>query len=84
MTLKLYATRKGWDLREVRAEAVHERIHASDCGECEEKEGYIERIRVHLAFEGDLDEAQHARLREIAGKCPVRRTLLAGPKIVDQ
>lgn len=84
MTLELYAKRKGWDLREVRAEAVHERIHASDCGECEETDGYIERIRMNLAIEGDLNDEQRARLKEIAGKCPVRRTLLATPKIVDQ
>ncbi|MCB1022489.1 MAG: OsmC family protein, partial [Acidobacteria bacterium] len=51
MTVQLYAKRKGWDLREVRAELVHERIHASDCEDCEEKDGYIERIRVHLAFD---------------------------------
>ncbi len=84
MTLRLYAKRKGWDLQEVRAEAVHERIHASDCDDCEQKEGYIERIRVNLALEGELDDAQRERLHEIAGKCPVRRTLLAGPRIVDQ
>jgi putative redox protein len=84
MTLKLYSKRKGWDLREVRAELTHERIHASDCGECEETEGYIERIRVNLALEGDLDDEQRARLKQIAGKCPVRRTLLSGPKILDQ
>jgi putative redox protein len=82
MTLRLYAKRKGWDLREVRAELVHERVHASDCDDCEQKEGYIERIRVNLAFEGDLDDEQRARLREIADRCPVRRTLAAAPKIV--
>ncbi len=83
MTVQMYARRKGWDLTAVRAELVHERVHASDCEECEEKEGYIERIRVKLAFEGDLDDEQRARLREIAGKCPVRRTLLGSPTIVD-
>jgi putative redox protein len=83
MTLQLYARRKGWDLREVRADVVHERIHASDCEDCEQKEGYIERIKVTLTIEGDLNDEQRARLKEIAGKCPVRRTLLAGPKIVD-
>ena len=84
MTLKLYAKRKGWDLREARAELVHERIHASDCDDCEEKEGYVERIRINLTLEGDLDDEQRARLKEIAAKCPVHRTLLAGPKIVHQ
>jgi putative redox protein len=84
MTVQLYAKRKGWDLQGVRAEVVHERVHASDCAECEETEGYVELIKVNLAFDGELDDEQRVRLKEIAGKCPVRRTLLAGPKIVDQ
>ena len=83
MTVQLYARRKGWDLDEVRAEVVHERIHASDCEDCEENEGYVERFRVNLSFDGNLDDEQRARLKEIAGKCPVRKTLLASPKIVD-
>ncbi len=83
MTVRMYAKRKSWDLQEVRAEVVHERVHASECDDCEEKEGYVERIKVNLAFDGELDDEQRARLKEIAGKCPVRRTLLAGPKIVD-
>ncbi len=32
----------------------------------------IDRV---LTLEGDLDDAQRARLREIADKCPVHRTL---------
>ncbi|MBI1358067.1 MAG: OsmC family peroxiredoxin [Acidobacteria bacterium] len=83
MTVQMYARKKGWDLQSMRAELVHERIHASDCNECEETEGYIERIRVKLAFEGELDDEQRARLKEIAGKCPVRRTLLGTPRIMD-
>jgi len=84
MTVQMYARRKGWDLQNVRAELVHERVHASDCDECDEKDGYIERIRVKLAFEGELSDEQRTRLQEIAGKCPVRKTLLGSPKIIDE
>ena len=84
MTVQMYARRKGWALEDVDAELSHERIHASDCEECDEQEGYIERITLRLRFEGDLDDQQRARLKEIAGKCPVRRTLLAEPKIFDE
>ena len=84
MTVQMYARRKGWELREIAADLVHERVHASDCEECEETEGYIERIRVRLRVDGELDDQQRARLLEIAGKCPVRRTLLGGPTIVDE
>ncbi len=83
MTLKMYARRKGWKLEEVRAELTYERVHASDCEDCEQKEGYVERIRIKLHVEGDLDEEQIKRLHEIAGRCPVRRTLERGPTFVE-
>lgn len=84
LTLKLYAQRKGWDLQHVEADLSHDRIHAADCKECEETEGMIERIIVRLKIEGDLDDSQKARLREIAEKCPVHRTLTSGPKILHE
>ena len=84
MTCRMYARRKGWDLQEVRLELVHERVHATDCAECEESEGYVERIRAKPHFIGDLDEDQLKRLAEIAGKCPVRRTLTSNVRIVDE
>lgn len=84
MTLKLYAKRKGWDLQHVEADLSHDRVHAKDCKECEETEGKVERIIVRLKIEGDLDEAQKARLREIAAKCPVYKTLIGTPKILHE
>ena len=53
----------------------HEKIHAQDCSECETREGKIDRIEREIEIDGDLDEAQRARLLEIANKCPVHRTL---------
>jgi len=35
----------------------------------------IDRIERIVRLEGDLDEAQRAKLLEIANKCPVHRTL---------
>ncbi len=75
MTLRMYADRKGWDLRGVRVTLEHDRIHAKDCEDCESKTGRIDRIRRDLVLEGNLDDAQRARLLEIADKCPVHRTL---------
>lgn len=84
MTLKLYAQHKGWDLQNVEVELSHDRVHAADCKECEETEGQIERIIVRLKIEGNLDEAQRARIREIARKCPVHKTLTSIPKILHE
>lgn len=75
MTLRLYATRKGWNLAGVRVTLAHERVHADDCRDCEHKEGMIDVIRRKVEIEGDLDASQRARLLDIAGRCPVSRTL---------
>jgi len=84
MTVRMYADRKGWPLASVHAELSHERIHASDCGDCEQDDGIVERITVSIHFEGDLDAAQRERLADIATRCPVRKTLAAGPHISDE
>ena len=63
MTVKVYADRKGWPL-----EAVDVRVS----GRHEDGVFLIER---RLRFTGPLDAEQKARLLEIAGKCPVAKTL---------
>ncbi len=75
MTLRLYADRKQLPLKRVQVRLRHEKIHATDCAECETKEGMIDRIERAITLEGDLDADQRARLMEIADKCPVHRTL---------
>jgi putative redox protein len=75
MTVALYARRKGWSLEGVTVRLRHSRIHASDCAECETKEGMLDRIERELALDGALTEEQRARLLEIANRCPVHRTL---------
>jgi hypothetical protein len=46
-----------------------------DCADCETREGRIDRFTRVITLEGDLDDAQRARLLEIADRCPVHRTL---------
>ncbi|HEX6203988.1 MAG TPA: alpha/beta fold hydrolase [Thermoanaerobaculia bacterium] len=75
MTMRMYAERKGWPLTGVRVTLSHSRIHARDCADCETKEGRIDHIDRSLHVLGDLDEAQRERLREIADRCPVHKTL---------
>ncbi|HMQ21205.1 MAG TPA: alpha/beta fold hydrolase [Planctomycetota bacterium] len=81
MTLHMYARRKKWPLETVRVEVEHERVHAEDCEDCE-KGARVERIVRRIRLEGELDDAQRARLLEIADRCPVHRTLESHPKIV--
>ena len=75
MTVALYARRKEWPLEAVTVRLRHTRIHAVDCAECETREGMIDRIELSLELAGPLTEAQRAGLLEIAGRCPVHRTL---------
>ena len=75
MTLRLYADRKELPLTRVSVRLQHSKIHAEDCRSCETTEGRVDRIDRVLTLEGDLNDAQRARLREIADKCPVHRTL---------
>ena len=75
MTLRMYANRKKWPLDNVDMQLNHSREHAKDCEGCEDKAGQIDVISRTITLEGDLDEAQRARLIEIADRCPVHRTL---------
>jgi putative redox protein len=75
MTVGLYARRKQFPLENITVSLRHSRIYAEDCEECETKEGMLDRIDVEIELTGSLSEAQHAKLMEIAAKCPVHRTL---------
>ncbi len=75
MTVAMYARRKEWPLREVTVYLRHSKIHATDCAECETKEGMLDHIERDIHLDGSLTEEQRSRLIEIANKCPVHRTL---------
>ena len=75
MTVRLYADQKKLPLERVTVDLRHDKLHAADCAECETKDGRIDRIERVVTLEGPLDDAQRAKLLEIANKCPVHRTL---------
>jgi uncharacterized OsmC-like protein len=75
MTVGLYARRKQFPLENITVSLRHARIHAQDCAECETKEGMLDRIDTYIELTGSLTAEQRAKLIEIAGKCPVHRTL---------
>jgi putative redox protein len=77
MTVRLYADHKRLPLERVTVDLKHDKVHASDCAECETRDAKIDRIDRVLTLEGDLDDEQRAKLLEIANKCPVHRTLHA-------
>lgn len=83
MTLRMYADRKGWPLETIRVHLAHGKIHAKDCGDCETREGRIDRITQDIEVDGDLDDVQRARLLEIADRCPVHRTMHSEVKVLS-
>jgi putative redox protein len=82
MTLTLYARRQGWPLEGVEVALEHRKIHARDCADCEsDPAARVDVIQLELQLKGDLSPDQVERLRRIADRCPVHRTLTGELKI---
>lgn len=75
MTMHMYARRKKWDLQSAEIEVRRESSQDSHVPFVLEKT---------VRLEGALDDAQRARLHEIADKCPVHRMLSDGVKIMSR
>jgi uncharacterized OsmC-like protein/alpha/beta superfamily hydrolase len=75
MTLKAYANFKKIDLRSATVRVRHGRVHAEDCGDCENTAGRIDEFHRELVLDGELTEQQRQRMLEIADRCPVHKTL---------
>lgn len=71
ITIRMYAQRKGWNAGAITAEVGGET----------DPVGRLVAATVALHFDGELDDAQRTRLLDIAGKCPVHRTLASGVAI---
>jgi putative redox protein len=75
ITVVMYADRKGWELGEVEATAdFHYPV----------PRGEPARFEVTVKIPADLSEEQVERIRVIAGKCPVHRTLIGEVEIEDR
>lgn len=86
MTLRMYADHKKLDLGKVTVKVKHGKVpidHCEDCGEAiEGRAGKIDRFERIISIEGDVDPGLGDKLVEIAGKCPVHRTLESSSAVV--
>jgi putative redox protein len=88
MTLRIYAEHKKLALGRIMVRVSHGKVaaeHCDDCGEAVEgRTGKIDRFERTISVEGGADAALADKLIEIAGKCPVHRTLEAGAAVVTK
>jgi uncharacterized OsmC-like protein len=84
MTLQLYARRKQWPLERVKVRLEFDRVHEKDSEDSEAPAARIDRIQRDFWLDGNLTDEQRTRLLEIAGRCPVHRTITGNPRILDR
>ena len=88
MTLRLYAEHKKLELGRISVSVGHGKLpaeHCKDCGEAAEgRTGKVDRFERVIRVEGGVDPAMAEKLIEIAGKCPVHRTLEALSAVVTR
>ncbi len=77
ITVQMYARRKSWPLEGVTLDLEHVKIQAADCADCKTETGQISQIKLRLDLQGALSEEQRERIFQIAGRCPVKRSLEA-------
>ncbi len=86
MTMRMYANHKGWPVEDLYVSLHHRRCHGDDCAGEPGAEGdkTLDIIERNIRIEGpDLDAAQIDRLREIANRCPVHKTLTNSITVQD-
>jgi putative redox protein len=88
MTLRLYAEHKRLALGRLTVSVRHGKLpaeHCADCGEAADgRTGRIDRFERVISVDGTIDAAMADKLIEIAGKCPVHRTLEARSAVVTK
>jgi putative redox protein len=75
MTLKMYAQRKGWDLQEVYVYITYSKKPATELQLNVDTTGKVDHFHKKLKLIGTLSQEQRQRLKAIASKCPVHKTL---------
>jgi putative redox protein len=82
MTVRLYATRKGWSVAEIVVQVRHvpsPKGHGRTSASAGDNRYTIEK---RIEISGPVSEEQRTRMLEIAERCPVTQTLKAGVRFV--
>ena len=88
MTLRIYAEHKKIALGRISVEVGYGKVAAEHCADCgavaDGRTGRIDRFERLISIEGGVDDATAAKVVEIAGKCPVHRTLESASAVVTR
>jgi uncharacterized OsmC-like protein/pimeloyl-ACP methyl ester carboxylesterase len=88
MTLRMYAEHKKLPLGRITVEVRHGKVAAEHCADCADgaagRDAKIDRFERLISVEGLVDPAVRSKVIEIAGKCPVHRTLESGSAVVTK
>jgi uncharacterized OsmC-like protein len=76
MTLRMYADRKKWPLKEIRVALTHSKNYANDCVNCEQPAAMLDRIERRITLIGELPPGTTAKT--IGDRKP-----LSGAQVVD-
>lgn len=79
MTLRMYFDRKKLDIGRISVAVNHQKIHASDCRNCDDSHQgantRVDQFTREITIEGGAAMDLHEKILEIADKCPVHKTL---------
>lgn len=85
MTLCMYADRKNLPLEGVEVYVAHDKIHAEDCVDCEDKNSKVDQFSCEIVIKGDeLTDENRNRLIEIADMCPVHKTMTGKAEVITR
>lgn len=82
VTMRMYADRKEWPVREITVSVRHHSVNEKDRDDPDGRPRRVDLFDVTLTIDGDLTPEQTERLVYIAGRCPVKRALDGHSRIV--
>lgn len=81
VTVRMYAERKNFPLEKLEVRLCHQKIRIPTA-EVENSNDIVDHFDIALHFHGNLlTEQQKQAMRDIAGKCPVHKTLKKGSSL---
>jgi len=82
ITLRMYANRKGWPVGDILVDVRRTRSHEVDAEWSDRAKVGLYTVEERIDFRGPVSVEQRARLMTIADRCPVKRTLENGVRVV--